>query len=155
MLKWFCKNNHNKGVSLWIRTILTQMRLFINQEVILRSLNEGWFRLYIGKGCPCAISLRISAVPIRPSTMNWSAAQGLHPQRDIDRTLQWWRCSEHCGRAKPASTPYSGISHSSKALRSFSRWSLCYWEMFLIKTTVQFALAIIRWTKNHCSWCAL
>ena len=41
MLKWFCKNNHNKGVSLWIRTILTQMRLFINQEVILRSLNEG------------------------------------------------------------------------------------------------------------------
>ena len=41
MLKWFCKTITNKGVSLWIRTILTQMRLFVNQEVILRSLNEG------------------------------------------------------------------------------------------------------------------
>ena len=41
MLKWFCKTIINKGVSLWIRTILTQMRLFVNQEVILRSLNEG------------------------------------------------------------------------------------------------------------------
>ena len=41
MLKWFYKTITNKGVSLWIRAILTQMRLFINQEVILRSLNEG------------------------------------------------------------------------------------------------------------------
>ena len=30
MLKWFCKTITNKGVSLWIKTILTQMRLFVN-----------------------------------------------------------------------------------------------------------------------------
>ncbi len=41
MLKWFYKTITNKGVSLWIKTILTQIRLFVNQEVISRSLNEG------------------------------------------------------------------------------------------------------------------
>ena len=77
MLKWFCKNNHQQ------RSIAMDQNHFNTDEDVRKSgshltlAERGMIQALHKKGMSLAGSLRVLAVPIRPSTMNWSAAHRL------------------------------------------------------------------------------